>query len=190
MSIFYLLHRLVKGLIWLAVLGLMYWLWLQREALEPIYAWHDVYQNGGISQTEPLPRIEGRGLQVVDGHTFAILSDKRIYNVRLTGFEMPQPPLSLPEIQQEKARREHLRGLILSNNVQVQVTYSNLNSLLGVAYVGPTNLNIYFLTNDLSKFNRDYVKSTPRDTQYRFFSAARAHKKWKEARQAKLALSN
>jgi hypothetical protein len=187
---FYTLHRLVKGLTWAAVLALLYWAWLQREALEPVYAWHDVYQNGGFNHTEPLPTIQGRGLQVVDGHTFTILSDKRVYNVRLTGFEIPQPPLTLPEIQLEKRRREYLRGAIISNQVHVEVTFSNLNSLLGVAYVGATNLNIHFLTNDLSQFNRDYVKSTPRDTQYRFFSAARAHRKWKEARESKLASSN
>lgn len=188
---FYTLHRLVKGLIWLLVFAGLYWVWLQREALEPIYAWHDVYQNGGLDHKEPLPVVRGRGLGVVDGHTFSMLgADKRIYNVRLTGFEIPQPPLSLPELQMEKERRAFLRGAINSNQVHVEVTFSNVNSLLGVAYVGKTNLNIHFLTNDLSTFNRDYVKSTPRDLQYKFFSAARAHRKWKEAGNAKLALSN
>lgn len=188
---FYRLHRLVKGVIWLLVFAGLYWVWMQREALEPVYVWHDVYKNGGLQQTDLLPTTQGRGLSVIDGHTFMMLGeDKRAYNVRLTGFEIPQPPLSLPELQLEQARREQLRSAIVSNQVHVEITFSNLNSLLGVVYVGKTNLNIHFLTNDLGRFNPSFVKSAPRDVQYRFFSAARAHKKWKEAREARFALQN
>jgi hypothetical protein len=180
---FYTLHRLVKGIFWVLVLGAIYWTWLQREALEPVYVWYDVYQNGGIDRSEPLPAVQGKGLNIIDGHTFQMLKDKHVYTVRLSGFDIPEPPLSPAEIVREKARRDFLRSCVVSNQVHVEVTYSNVNSLLGVVYSGATNVNIHFLTNNLSHFNRAYVKSMPRDVQYRFFSADRARRKWDEARE-------
>jgi hypothetical protein len=187
---FYRLHRLVKGIVWLGLIAGLYWLWLQREALEPVYVWYDVYNNGGIDRTEPLPTISGVGIHVVDGHTFRIMKDKQLYSVRLTGFVTPEAPLSPAEIHLEKARRDFLRGAVISNRVHVEVTYSNMNSLLGVVYVGKTNVNIHFLTNSLSEFNREYIKTLPRDLQYKFFSAARAHRKWNEMEETSVAFKN
>jgi hypothetical protein len=187
---FYTLHRLVKGAFWMLICAGIYWAWLQREALEPVYVWHDVYKNGGIDRTDPLPTISGKGLHVLDGHTFQLLRNKHVYSVRLTGLEIPEAPLTPAQIAIEKARREFLRGAVISNQVHVEVTYSNMNSLLGVVYVGKTNLNTHFITNDLGRFNGDYVKTVPRDVQYKFFSAARAHRKWREARAETVAMKN
>lgn len=187
---FYTLHRVVKGLVYLALLAGLYWVWQQRAALEPVYVWYDVYKNDGIERTEPLPRIFGKGLHIVDGHTFKIASNKNVYSVRLTGFEVPEPPLSAEEIEVEKARRDFLRSAIVSNIVHVEVTYSNVNSLLGVVSVGKTNLNIHYITNNLSRFNREYIKTMPRRVQYEFFAAARVHRRLKEARESALAAAN
>ena len=171
---FYTLHRLVKGFFMLLALGCVVWLYTQREALAPLWVWYDVYENGGIQRTEPLPAVEGEGIAVLDGHTFQMKSNGRIYSVRLTGFELPAPPLSAEDIQWEKARREMLRRSVLAKPVRVDVTYSNGASLLGVVHAGTTNLNTHYVAKGLSRFNRDYVKSAPRDLQYKFFAAARA----------------
>ena len=171
---FYTLHRLVKYLCMLFVAGCLFWLYTQREALEPLWVWYDVYDNGGIQKADPLPRLEGQGLAVIDGHTFQMKSGGKIYSVRLTGFEIPTPPLSLEDIQLEKARRELLRKVVVSQPVRVDVTYSNANSFLGIVYIGSTNLNTLYVTKGLGTFNRDYVKSAPRDQQYKFFAAVRA----------------
>lgn len=176
---FYTLHRLVKGLCWALLLACLYWVWLQREALEPAYVWYNVYRNGGIDQTEPLPTLQGKGSYVLDGHTFQMRSGKNVYSVRLTGLGIPTPPLTPRELLLEKARREFLRHAVLSNRVHVEITYSNRFSLLGVAYVGKTNLNIHFVTNGLSQFKPEYVKGVPRDLQYRFFAAERLFEKRK-----------
>jgi hypothetical protein len=171
---FYTLHRLVKAFFLLLAAGCLFWFYTQREALAPLWVWYDVYENGGIQKTDPLPRLEGEGLAILDGHTFQMKSGGKIYSVRLTGFEMPTPPLSLEDIRLEKARRDLLRHAVVSKPVRVDVTYSNVNSFLGIVYAGSTNLNTLYVTKGLGQFNRDYVKSAPRDLQYKFFAAVRA----------------
>ena len=171
---FYALHRAVKIFVWVMVGLLLVWLYQQREALEPVWVWYDVYDNGGLQKTEPLPRVEGEVIQIVDGHSFLMQSpDKKNYSVRMTGFEIPTTQLSGQELKQELQRRAFLKEQLLLKPVRVDITYSNLNSLLGIVYSGGTNLNIYFLTNGLSSFKPGYIKSMPRDVQYKFFSAAR-----------------
>jgi hypothetical protein len=174
---FYTLHRLVKWFFIALALAGGVWLYAQREALEPVWVWYDVYQNGGIDRTEPLPTIQGEAIRVLDGHTFQMKSSGRVYSVRLTGFNLPTPPLSTTEITQEKERRAFLRDKIEGKPIKVEVTYSNLNSLLGIVYADGTNLNTYYVAHDLSHFNREFVKNLPRNLQYRFFAAERAREK-------------
>jgi len=184
---FYLLHRSVKVFCWALLAALCVWLYQQREALEPVLVWYRVYDNGGLANADQLPVLEGRGLAVIDGHTFQLKKGSSIYSVRLTGFEMPSPPLPLEEINLEKERRLRLRDLVVSKDVRVHLTYSNYLSVLGIVQVGGTNVNTHFITAGLGHFNRDYVKSAPREDQYRFFAAARAREK-KLAAENKLAL--
>ena len=171
---FYLLHRLVKWFFVLLAVGCVFWVWTQRAAFEPVWVWYEVYENGGIQKTEHLPVVTGQGIGVLDGHTFQMKSGHDILSVRLTGFDLPEPPLSPAQLSEEKHRREVLRNIVVGKGVQVEITYSNVNSLLGVVHAGRTNLNTYYVTSGLGHFNREYVKSTPRDLQYKFFAAARA----------------
>ncbi len=171
---FYALHRLVKGFFILMALGCLFWLYTQRQALEPIWVWYDVYENGGIQRVEPLPAVAGHGVAVIDGHTFQMKLDNRIVSVRLTGFDQPEAPLSPADIQLEKRRREFLREAVVGKPVKVEVTYSGPDSLLGIVYANDTNLNLYYVSHGMSRFNREYVKTTPRNRQYQFFAADRA----------------
>jgi hypothetical protein len=181
---FYFLHRLVKWIFIALIAAGLYWVWLQREMLEPLYVWYDVYDNGGLQKTERLPVIEGKAINVVDGHTFQMSQPNRAFVVRLTGFEMPQPPLSEAERELELERRRVLRETVLMQPVRVNVTYSENGSILGIVTVNGTNLNLYYLTNGLGKFNRQYIKTLPRDTQYQFFAAKRLHEKQTEKKTA------
>jgi endonuclease YncB( thermonuclease family) len=171
---FYLLHRLVKWFFVLLAFGCVFWVWTQRAAFEPLWVWYDVYENGGIQKTGNLSVVNGQGIGVFDGHTFQMKNGNQIISVRLTGFDLPEPPLTPAQIAEEKRRREFLRNAVVGKPVQVEITYSNANSLLGVVHADGTNLNTYYVTSGLGHFNREYVKSTPRDLQYKFFAAARA----------------
>ena len=174
---FYFLHRLVKWFWVVLALAGLYWVWLQREAIEPVYVWYDVYENGGIQKTDRLHAIRGRVIRVVDGHTFQMNHDGKHVSVRLTGLEVPQPPLSSGEIEMERERRRVLKEMLLSQEVDVRVTYAAPNSMLGIVSVNDTNLNVFLITNGLARFNGTYVKNVPRDVQYQFFAAQRLREK-------------
>jgi hypothetical protein len=174
---FYLLNRLVKWFFMLLAAGCLFWLYTQRAVLDPLWVWYDVYENGGMQKTERLPEIKGRGVKILDGHTFEMNSDGRMVSVRLTGFDLPEPPLSAPELQQEKRRRAFLQSAVLNQPLRVEISYSLANNLLGIVHAGSTNLNVYYITNGLGHFNREFIKSTPRDVQYQFFAATHAKTK-------------
>lgn len=174
---FYFLHRLVKWVFMAMIAGVLYWAWLQREALEPAYVWFDVYKNGGLMNDKSLHTIQGRAVYVVDGHTFQMKEDGRSLTVRLTGLQLPEPPLSQTEIQLEKERRKFLREALVLKDVEVQVTAAVTGGRLGIVSLNGTNLNLYFITNGLGKFNPTYVKNLPREVQYQFFAAERVHER-------------
>ncbi len=174
---FYLLHRIVKWVFVALIAAGLYWVWLQRQVFEPVYAWYDVYENGGLTQDVPLETVEGRVVHIVDGHTFQLSQGNKIYAVRLTGFDMPVPPLDEEERKREMERRIFLHDAVLSQQARVSVTYADKASMLGLVTVNGTNLNIYYLTNNLGRFRPDYIKGLPRETQYQFFAAKRLREK-------------
>lgn len=181
---FYRLHRLAKLLVWIFVLGVFAYLWQQRAALEPLLVWYQVYDNGGIENAEKLPLIEGRAINVADGHTLRIKTEEGAYFlVRLAGLDYPTQPFSAYEIVREKQRQSALRELALSNWVHVEVAYSEGHSVLGIAHVRQKNLNLHFITNGLATLNREYLKRMPREHQYDFFLAGRNYERNREAAQ-------
>ena len=181
---FYRLHRLVKILVGLFILGVFAWLWQHRAAVEPVLVWYQVYENGGLENDETLPLIEGRALYIVDGHTLRLKTHEgHSFLVRLAGLDYPERPLSAYEMAREKQRTQALREQVLSNWVHVEVTYSQEHSVLGIAHVREKNLNLHFITNGLATLNRDYIKRMPREHQYDFFLAARHYQKNREAAQ-------
>jgi hypothetical protein len=181
---FYTLHRLIKWILMALIAAGLYWVWLQREFLEPVYVWYDVYDNGGINRTEPLKVIQGKPTHVLDGHTFQMVQGNAVSRVRLTGFEIPEPPLSQEEREKELERRKFLRETVLAQQVQVSVTYADQGSILGIVTANGTNLNLYYLTNGLSEFRPDYIKGLPREMQYQFFAARRLREKGLEKKNA------
>lgn len=174
---FYFLHRLVKWILVALALAGLYWVWLQREAIEPVYVWYDVYDNGGLMNSEQLQTMQGEGTHVFDGHTFQMMSNGKAYKVRLTGFHIPEFPMPADEVARERERRRILRESVLKRPVKVNVTYGESDSLLGIVNARGTNLNLFFITNSLSRFNPAYIKTLPRGYQYQFFAAERMRKK-------------
>lgn len=174
---FYFLHRLVKVALALCLILLVAWGWRQREAFAPVGVWYQVWQNGGIQNTQELELASGLGVHVLDGHSFQMKNGKGVLNVRLTGFETPTAPVVGDELLMERRRREFLRERVISNQVSVAMTYSNRNSVLGIVSVSGTNLNLLYITNGLSRLEPGYIKAAPRGAQYQLFAAARLFEK-------------
>lgn len=181
---FYFLHRLMKWVFTALIAAGLYWVWLQREALEPVYVWYDVYENGGLKNNKPLHTINGRAVAVVDSLTVQVKEDGRSFSVRLTGLQMPEPPFSNTDLRLDRERKQIMRDMVQGRDVQVQVTYAAPGSMLGIVSTGGTNLNLYFITNGMAKFNPGFVKGLPREMQYQFFAANRFHEKEQERKTA------
>ena len=174
---FYFLHRMVKWVFTALIAAGLYWAWLQREALEPVYVWYDVYENGGLKNDRELHILRGRALAVGDSLSFPMLQDGRTLTVTLVGLKLPDPPRSNTDLARAKERRRFLREAILSKEVAVQITYAAPGSILGIVTAGGTNLNLYMITNNLAEFNPDWIKGMPRNHQYHFFAAERLREK-------------
>jgi endonuclease YncB( thermonuclease family) len=171
---FYAIRRMIKLLMGLCVLAVLFWVYQQRAIFEPAFVWYDVYENGGITNTTALPTVSGRATRVTDPHTFQIRQRKGDFlTVRLTGLQEEPVPTTPQEFQLQKPKRDALAALVLSNFVHVDVTYSNKNSILGVAYANGTNVNTALVAHGDGRLKPEYIKLLPRQTQYAFFRAHR-----------------
>ena len=184
---FYFLHRMVKWFFTALIAAGLYWAWLQREALEPVYVWFDVYENGGLKNDRTLHKIRGKVLAVEGGLTFPMFQDGRTLAVTLVGLKLPDPPFSNTDLERAKERRRFLREAMLSKEVDVQITYAAPGSILGIVTAGGTNINLYLITNNLAQFNPEWIKGIPRNHQYQFFAAERLREKQMDPQQAALA---
>ena len=184
---FHRLHKLAKLLVWMFVLGVFAFVWQQRAVFEPVLVWYEVMRNGGLENDDELPMIQGKAVAISDGHTLRLrTAEGSYYVVRLAGLEYPNRPLTVVENELERKRREAMRELVLSNWVHVEVAYAANHSVLGIVHNGQLNLNLHLITNGLASMNPEYIRRMPRLHQYRFFSAARAGKKWNVAVNSKL----
>src|SRR6185503_1652859 len=68
--------------------------------------------------------------------------------------------------------RTNLSSLILSNQVHIDITATNLNrGGWGVVYVNGTNLNLKMVEAGTARINPNYLKTLPLKEQYAFLVA-------------------
>jgi hypothetical protein len=162
---FYTIHRCLKILAYAAVCLLALKLYESREVFEPALIWYDVWDNGGLHVPEP-KAIAGRVLHVANSQTFMLSTrDRRRFNVRLMGLK---PPLSadrsVESIEKEKHRRDALEEMIRGEWVYIELAYENFDSIGGVVFLGPTNVNADLVLHGLaSKRRKDCrrIRNTP-----------------------------
>lgn len=92
------------------------------------------------ASVQPRDALAGRVIAVLDRATFRLREPKgQLWTVRLDGVDTRNLEALSPEAG---AARTNLMELVLSNYVHVDVTTGNYsNSVLGVVYVGQTNVN-------------------------------------------------
>lgn len=182
---FYAIRRMIKLFLGLCLLAILVWAWQQRAALEPAFVWYDVYKNGGHTNTTALPTVTGRVLRVIDAQTFEIRPKKgNFITVRLTGLEEEPLPTTREEATLQWQKKTALSNMVLSNFVHVDVTYSNVNSVLGIAHCKGTNVNAALIEKRVATLKPSYIKQVPRQTQYRLFYARRAAEKASELQES------
>jgi hypothetical protein len=178
---FYAIRRMIKLFVLLCFLGFFFVLYLHRNDFEPAFVWYDVWDNGGITNKTTLPEIRGHATALFNSRTFQFRTDQgKILAVRLTGLNDVGTPATSAEVKEELHRRDLLRPMVLSNYLHIDVTYSNLNSVLGIVYSGSTNVNTRLIAIGSAQLKTEYIKSLPAKSQYDFFYARRAAAKRNE----------
>ena len=174
---FYTLRKIILCAFWGLLLLGGWTLYANREVFRPLVDLVQVSRQMSLVQ-DPQPTIgqmTGQVIQVTGPDTFRVRNAAgTAFHFRIDGVEAPQ----LGDAQtREQARlwkqcRTNLSSLILSNQVHIDITATNLNrGGWGFAYVNGTNLNLKMVEAGTARINPNYLKTLPLKEQYAFLVA-------------------
>ena len=170
---FYALHRFVKFVLFCCVLWVGWKVYQHRQVAEPALIWYDVWDNGGF-QEKPMPMIDGHVNKVLTSQTFILTATNMSrYNVRLMGLSEPSKNLTTQILEKERKRTEALKDLIEGKEVRLAISYENFNSLGGVVFIGPTNINAQLVRERLAFTDKELVKGFSKEIQYQMLWSKR-----------------
>lgn len=185
MTMFHILHRLyVLGWFVLVCLGLV-WLYPRTGLSEGLADWHAVWKNQPKTTMKPVGEISGTVTKVLGSGSLTLRSeDQQLYNIALLG--VVSPPATPQESESDLAKRgkQRLADLVLSNEVQVTLTWLDpLRRGVGVVHVGRTNVNAAMVESGVVQLKREFIKGIPLLDQYAMVRADRLSKEQFEATQ-------
>ena len=120
--------------------------------------------------------VRGKVVKVYDGETFQIRDgDARICMIRLTGMDAPDyHTTNKAALRLAGQSHTNLSRLILSNVVRVEITYTNNPpGVLGIAYLGRTNINAAMVASGSAVLKREYMNGLPFKEKYALLQAER-----------------
>jgi len=176
---FHTLHKIYLGICWLVVLGLAGWLYLNRAIFNPLVDLVDALTVRDGFQQERLGELSGKVTRVLDGGTFQLRSTQgQTYMIKLTGVEAPTfQKGNRAELLRAGESRTNLIRLVLSNEVRVELTYTNESrGALGIVYVKNTNANAVLAQSGSVHIRRDYMNGLPLKDRYALIQADRKAK--------------
>lgn len=180
---FHTLRKIVIRLFALCVSGLVVgvgaFVYEKRAIFDPVADFIEVLKLPAGSKS--LEQVSGQAIKVMDDYSFQLKDDRgQLFSFRLVGLA-PLPPQNAANKTATDFRQETesaLRGLVLSNQVRVAVTFLNERRTgLGIAYVGETNVNAAMVEAGLGKVKREFLNGLPRQEQ---FALVRAESKARE----------
>ena len=120
-------------------------------------------------------RGHGQVIQVTGADTFRVRNDAgTVFHFRVDGVDVPQPldAQTRDQVRLWTQCRTNLSSLILSNQVRIEITATNLNrGGWGVVYVNGTNLNLKMVEGGTARINPNYLKTLSLKEQYAFLVA-------------------
>ncbi len=173
---FFTLHRIVRMLPLVALAVLAFLAWQHRTIFDPAADLVAAFRSGNTVRGTVLISITGQVVRVFDGASFQLRDEQgRIVNVRLAGVDAPSlTSRNRPERERAWASRTNLCGLVLSNQVRLEVTLTNAAATaLAAAYVGRTNVSAALLESGAVTLRPDYMTGLPLKTRYVLFRADR-----------------
>ena len=174
---FYTIRKIILCMIWGLLLLGGWTLYANRKVFRPLVDLVRVSREMSFVQA-PQPIIghmTGQVIQVTGADTFRVRSAAgTIFHFRVDGVDVLQPgEAQTRELGLLWAQcRTNLSSLILSNQVSIDITVTNLNrGGWGVVYVSGTNLNLKMVEAGTARINPNYLKTLPLKEQYTFLVA-------------------
>jgi len=171
---FFAIRRTILVCIYLLIAGIGFYLWTQRAMLEPVFIWVKAWQNRDEKAVDAMPVLTGQVLRVEGVDRIQVTaSNGLLWNVGLTGVTPKRQPQPLARKEAEKKCREYLESLLISNEVRVELTYTNERRALGLVYVGNSNVNAAVIASGFGKLHPQFIRFLPVDKQYPLLMADR-----------------
>src|SRR6266542_5757355 len=170
------LHKACVGFCWLAAIAFAGLMSQHRSLFYPLADLVDAVRvRDGVEQQKS-GEMSGKVARVLSGDTF-VLKDERgcSCTIRLTGVEAPSYELNNRAAQlRAVASKTNLSQLLLSNDVRVELTYTNdTHSALGIVYVGTNNINVKAVETGIVQVKRENMRGLPLKDRYALIQSGR-----------------
>jgi endonuclease YncB( thermonuclease family) len=164
---FFAIRRTILVGIYLLLAAIGYYLWTQRERLDPIVIWVKAWQGRDERAVDTLASLTGQVVRV-DGMDRIQLAgaNGQMWNVGATGLMPRKDRNPKARVEAERKCREYLQSVLLSNQVRVELTYTNGRNALGLVYVGETNVNAELIKSGMARLQPQYIRFLPVNKQY------------------------
>jgi len=173
---FRLLHKLYVLFCWLVVVGLAGILYQHRSLFYPLLDLVDALRVPEGLEQKKTGELTGKVTRVLNGDMFVLRDEhNRTYTIRLTGVDAPDyPGTNRSELHRALESKTNLGHLILSNQVRVELTYTNESrGALGLVYLGDTNLNVLAVETGIARAAREQMNGLPLKDRYALIRAER-----------------
>jgi endonuclease YncB( thermonuclease family) len=174
---FWFLNRACRAVFWLAWLGVIAFLYQHRATLDPARDAFDLWRQRTPAPAPDAGTYTGSVTRVYAADGFQLRdSSGTAYNLGLAGINAPKPgaPLATDRLL-AGACLTNLTRLIAGAQLEVRLTLANPQTRtgLGIAWLGPTNINELLLEGGWARLNRDQIRSLPLLQQMRLAQAER-----------------
>ena len=170
------LHKVCVGFCWLVVIAFAGMMYHHRSLFYPLVDLVDALRVREGLEQQKSGEMSGKVARVLSGDMF-IVKDERggCCTIRLTGVEAPAYELNNRAAQLRAfASRTNLSQLLLSNDVRVELTYTNdTGSALGIVYVGTNNINVKAVETRIVQAKRENMRGLPLKDRYALIQAER-----------------
>ena len=173
---FRLLHKLYVLFCWLVVVGLAGILYQHRSLFYPLLDLVDALRVREGLEQKKTGELTGKVTRVLNGDMFVLRDEhNRTYTIRLTGVDAPDyPGTNRSELHRALESKTDLSHLILSNQVRVELTYTNESrGALGLVYLGDTNLKVLAVETGIARAAREQMNGLPLKDRYALIRAER-----------------
>lgn len=184
------LHKLYVLFCWLVVVGLAGILYQHRSLFYPLVDLVDAFRAREGLEQKKTGELTGKVTRVLNGDMFVLRDEhNRTYTVRLTGVDAPDyPGTNRSELHSALESRTNLCRLILSQQVRVELTYTNESrGALGLVYLGDTNINALAVETGIARAAREQMNGLPLKDRY---ALIRAERKARQNEKSECRMSN